>query len=367
MPSNAAAFQPAKSAACLKVAEAPYPTTSDDKIIIRNAAVAVNPIDWIIQVRGGLAFPHLKYPFPLGFDTAGEIVFVGKNVTSFKPGDRIISLARGCEESINSAAESAFQNFVVLRTEYTSRIPGDLSYEQAAVIPLSIATAGAALFDKAQLALQLPTSPPQPPTGKTVIVWGASTSVGCSAVQLAVAAGYEVISTASPKNWDLVQSLGAKQVFDYRSPNVKRDMIAALKGKRVAGAVSIGHGAAENCMDIIGACGPDTNRFVAMVTFPLPEKDPEHLVMLRTMAYYVSSMVQYRVKGMTKGIKFALVMASPDAYQYVMSSFLPKALESGDFKPMPKAQVVGHGLDKIQTALDLQRSGVSGTKLVVTL
>lgn len=367
MASNRAAIQPIRNATCFKVLDVPYPDISDDTIIIRNAAVAVNPIDGIIQHRGNMAFPHIKYPFPLGFDTAGEVVAVGKNVRDTRPGDRIVALARGCEASVHSAAESAFQSYVVVRPAYMAHLPPGITYEQAAVIPLSAATAGAALFDRAQLALQLPTSPPRPATGGTVLVWGASTSVGCSAVQLAVAAGYEVVATASPRNWDMVRSLGAAQVFDYRSPDVQRDILAALRGKTVAGAVSIGQGAAENCMDIMGACGPDANKFVTMVSFPVPENNPEHFATLRTVAYFVSSLIGYKVKGMVKGVKYALVVTSKDACEYVLSDFLPKALAAGTFRPMPEPQVVGHGLEHIQTALDRLRSGVSGTKLVVTL
>jgi NADPH:quinone reductase-like Zn-dependent oxidoreductase len=77
-----------------------------------------------------------------------------------------------------------------------------MSYEDAVVIPLGLATAAAGLFDKTQLGLQLPQAPACPATGKTAVVWGGSTSVGCIAIQLAVAAGYEVFTTASPKNFD---------------------------------------------------------------------------------------------------------------------------------------------------------------------
>ncbi len=83
-------------------------------------------------------------------------------------------------------------------------IPHTMSYEAAAVLPLALSTG---LFQTDQLALQYPSATPKP-TGQTVLVWGGSTSVGSNAIQLAVAAGYEVITTSSPRNFDYVTKLG---------------------------------------------------------------------------------------------------------------------------------------------------------------
>ena len=119
------------------------------------------------------------------------------------------------------------------------RIPDFLSYEKAAVIPLCLSTAACGLFQKDYLALQYPTVPPKP-TNKALLIWGSSTSVGCNAIQLAVSAGYEVITTASSKNFEYLKKLGASQVFDYHSKTVVKDIIGALKGKIIAGVLAIG-------------------------------------------------------------------------------------------------------------------------------
>lgn len=121
-----------------------------------------------------------------------------------------------------------------------------MSYEEASVLPLGMSTAACALFQTKQLSLQYPSAKPTS-TGKTLLVWGGSTSVGCNAIQLAVAAGYEVFTTASPKNFDYVKSLGAARAFDYNSKTVIPDITSALQGKLVAGAVAIGKGSAEAC------------------------------------------------------------------------------------------------------------------------
>jgi NADPH:quinone reductase-like Zn-dependent oxidoreductase len=89
MPTNTAAWINAKRAK-LEVRPAPYTSPGDDQIVIRNYAVAINPLDWIIQVAGNVAYRWLKYPTVLGSDVAGEVVEVGKAVTRFRVGDRVL-------------------------------------------------------------------------------------------------------------------------------------------------------------------------------------------------------------------------------------------------------------------------------------
>lgn len=108
-----------------------------------------------------------------------------------------------------------------------SPIPDSLSFEEAAVLPLAISTAAAGLYQKSVLELPFPSTNPQP-TGKTLLVWGGSSSVGATAIQLAVASGVKVVATASRKNHDFVKSLGAVAVVDYKSPNVVEELLAAI-------------------------------------------------------------------------------------------------------------------------------------------
>jgi NADPH:quinone reductase-like Zn-dependent oxidoreductase len=143
-------------------------------------------------------FTWLKHPSILGYDVAGEVVEVGKDVTRFQVRDRVVGFAVGTDGKVNDPAEGAFQEYVVLRPDLTSPIPSSLSYEAASVIPLGLSTAAAGLFQKDTLALHLPSLSPKP-TGQTLIVWGGSTSVGCNAIQLGVAAGHEVFTTYSAR------------------------------------------------------------------------------------------------------------------------------------------------------------------------
>ncbi|WP_250031141.1 hypothetical protein [Paractinoplanes maris] len=87
------------------------------------------------------------------------------------------------------------------------------------MLPLGVSAAACSLFQSSHLGLRHPAAG-APPTGETVLVWGGSTSAGSNAIQLAVAAGYDVITTASPRNADRLADLGAARVFDYRSPAV---------------------------------------------------------------------------------------------------------------------------------------------------
>jgi hypothetical protein len=149
-------------------------------------------------------------------------------------------------------------------------------------------------------------------------------------------------------------------------------MAAALKGRTVAGALAIDTGAADSCMAMLHQCESSGNKFVAIATFPLPEKEPESLVMLRTVAHVVPRIIGYKVKGAIKGIKNNFVNVVPILQKdgigrHIFTQFLPKALETGSFVAAPRPEVVGRGLENIQHALDLQKKGVSAKKIVVTL
>ena len=330
--------------------------------------MAINPVDWIIQDMGKFMFSWLKYPFILGVDTAGEVVEVGPGVTRFKVGDRVVGHANGSDQNYNKPSHGAFQAYTVLLVNAASPIPNTMSYESAAVLPLGLSTAACGLFQKDQLALQHPTVPAKP-TGKTLLIWGGSTSVGCNAIQLAVAAGYEVITTCSPKNFPLVKNLGATQAFDYNSKTVIPDIIHAFNGKTTAGALTIGARAAENALDILSKC--TGNKFISMATYPVPQPPPKSFPVLATAAAYMSGMANIWLKSKTRGIRTNFIFGSTLLYNEVGKAvyvdFLPRALAEGVYVAAPEPQIVGKGLENIQVAFDTQKKGVSARKVVVSL
>ena len=296
------------------------------------------------------------------------MVEVGAEVTRFRKGDRVIGIALGTNKERNRNEECAFQNYVLLSAYLATPIPDGMSNESASVIPLGMATAAAALFQEDQLGFQLPDSSTKP-TGKTVIVWGGSTSVGCNAIQLAKAAGYEVVTTASPRNFDLCKSLGASEVFDYRDETVVADMVQALKGKTCAGALSIGKGGADACFDVLHKCQGD--KFISMATYPMPDPPPKRFVLPITIYTFLSWMIAAFFKSKLRGIKWNFISAGGVAGngigKSIFEDYLGKALKDGSFKPAPEPMVVGKGLESIQEAMDIQKKGVSAKKVVVIM
>ena len=348
MPTNTATWLRAK-AAPLEVAPAPYPSPEDNEIIIQNAAVAINPVDWAIQAMGESLFPWLTFPLTLGSDVAGTVTEVGRAVTRFKPGDRVLGHALALTTS--ATREGAFQTYTALKAHLASPIPASLSFESAAVLPLGLSTAACGLFQKDYLALAYPTVPPPRPTGETLLVWGGSTSVGSNAIQLAVAAGYEVITTASAKNWEYVKKLGAGTAFDYNSESVVQDLVEVFKGKKCAGAIAIGNAgalasrdaAAFGCVEVVARS--EGKKFVAMAVQP-----PENLM-----------------EGVETKFIFGSDLKDNEVSKVVYEDFLPKALEEGTYITAPDPEVVGKGLEHIQAAFDVLKKGVSAKKVVVSL
>lgn len=372
MPINTAAWIGAEHAQ-LTVGPSPYTAPGEDQIVVRNHALAINPLDWIIQVAGPVAYRWLTYPTVLGSDVAGEIVEVGEAVTRFRVGDRVLGHAVGTDKDSNHAAEGAFQEYTVVLDRLASPIPDTLSYEEACVLPLALSTAASGLFQKDFLALQHPSADPRP-TGKTVLVWGGSTSVGSNAIQLAAAAGYEVITTASPRNFSYVTKLGAAQVFDYTSPTVVADLTAAFEGKTLAGAFAIGTTSAGPCADVVGGC--TGNKVIALTSSPvsfdvLADGRGGRGATARLVFGLVSSNVALQLRTRPRGIHtkfvFGTSLKKNEVAAAIYRDFLPSALAEGRYIAAPEPHIVGVGLEHLQHALDVQRNGVSATKVVVTV
>ncbi|KAF2230088.1 GroES-like protein [Viridothelium virens] len=340
MASNSAAWLVAEKSHPFEVGSAPLWTPEKNEILVKNHAVAINPIDHDLQT---VAWWPLNYPTILGHDVAGEVVTIGTDVTQFREGDRVVGHALGMATKQNQ--HNGFQVYTVLQTNMTSRIPDEVAFEDACVIPLGCSTAAAGLFQDGYLNLQPPSSPPQQLIGQTLLVWGGSSSVGSNAIQLAVAAGYEVIATASPKNFEYVKQLGAVKVLDYQSSTISDDLRDVFKGKTIAGALDcIGGTGWRICMDAVhqtpGAkCVSTTKRGFS---------DPP--------------------EGVTIKHIFATTIKDNKVGAAIYHDFLPKALKAGTFVPAPQPQIAGKGLQNVQGALDLYRKGgVSARKLVVCL
>jgi NADPH:quinone reductase-like Zn-dependent oxidoreductase len=336
-----------KRGAKFEVGPAPYTPPGPDEVVVRVHAVAVNPVDGMPGFAYRVVLPWLTFPAVIGADVAGEVVEAGAGVTRLHPGDRVLGHAVGLERSRNRAAEGAFQKYTVLMQHMVSPIPGDLSFEQAAVLPLALSTAATGLFQPDHLALPLPTIGP-PDRHETVLVWGASTSVGSNAVQLARSAGYRVIATASPRNFDYVRSLGAAAAADYHRRGAVDEIIDALGDSPLAGTIAIGSGSLSPALSIASRA-PGRRRVVSA--------SPSPITRLR------SAWVRRRGVQLT-GI-WGGTLKDNEVGPGIYVDFLPAALASGTYRTAPEAVVVGAGLDQIPDAIRQLRQGVSAKKLVV--
>jgi NADPH:quinone reductase-like Zn-dependent oxidoreductase len=182
----------------LRCEEIEKPTAGDEEVLIKVRAASVNPADrhliraesYIIRAMTGLRRP--KDP-RVGRDVAGQVEAVGRNVSQFKPGDAVFGAALG-----------AFAEYVCARENKLALKPANLTFEQAAAVPVAAITALQGLRDKGRI---------QP--GQKVLINGAAGGVGTFAVQIAKAFGADVTGVCSTRNVDMVRSLGAGQVIDY--------------------------------------------------------------------------------------------------------------------------------------------------------
>src|SRR5437879_5848137 len=183
----------------LKFEDIEKPAVADDQVLVKVHAASVNPLDWhymrgtpyIVRMDAGFGKPDNPR---LGVDFAGTVEAVGKNVRRFKPGDEVFGGKFG-----------AFAEYVSVREERAVVLkPANLTFEQAAAVPIAAITALQGLRDKGRI---------QP--GQKVLINGASGGVGTFAVQIAKSFGADVTGVCSTRNVDLVRSIGPDHVIDY--------------------------------------------------------------------------------------------------------------------------------------------------------
>jgi len=181
----------------LTLADVEKPVPTDDQVLVKVRAVSLNPLDlmvrgpWLIRPLTGMRKPK---DTRVGVDYSGIVEAVGKNVTQFKPGDEVFGGTRG-----------ALAEYVcVLPDRAVTLKPANVTFEQAASVPVAALTALQGLRDKGKIR-----------AGQKVLVNGASGGVGTFAVQIAKSYGTEVTAVCSTRNVDMVRSIGAHHVIDY--------------------------------------------------------------------------------------------------------------------------------------------------------
>lgn len=208
------------SAEVLEFGDIDKPAVGDNDVLIRVRAAGVDPGVWhlmagqpyLLRLGYGLTKPKVRVR---GRDVAGVVEAVGTNVTRFAPGDEVFGTCEG-----------SFAEYVCARRDRIAPKPKNLSFEQAAVVPISAITALQGLRDSGQVQ-----------AGQTVLIIGAAGGVGAFAVQLAKAFGAEVTGVCSGAKTELVRSIGADHVIDYTREDfaagtLRYDLILDTAGHR---------------------------------------------------------------------------------------------------------------------------------------
>jgi NADPH:quinone reductase-like Zn-dependent oxidoreductase len=193
----------------LALREVPTPAPAANEVLVRVHAASVNAFDWhlmrghpyLARMGFGLGSPKSKIR---GQDFAGRVEAVGAGVTELRPGDEVYGDF--------AYASGAFAEYVCIPDAQVGPKPANLTFEQAAAVPLAANTALVGLRDVGQVR-----------PGQSVLINGASGGVGTFAVQLAKAFGAEVTAVCSTRNVELIESLGADHVIDYTSVDFTRD------------------------------------------------------------------------------------------------------------------------------------------------
>jgi NADPH:quinone reductase-like Zn-dependent oxidoreductase len=204
----------------LKYEETPDPVINPDDVLVRVYASGVNPIDW--KVRQGLRKSADQRPSPaiLGWDFSGVIEKTGSQVTSFKPGDEVYGRP-------DSSRNGTYAEYVAVRAGEIARKPVSIDHQAASGVALAGLTAWQGLFDHGQLQ-----------AGQRVLIHGAAGGVGTFAIQFAKWKGAYVIGTASGKNTQFLEELGADEVVDYETTNFSEqlkdiDVVLDTRGGKV--------------------------------------------------------------------------------------------------------------------------------------
>ncbi|RDX90831.1 Chloroplast envelope quinone oxidoreductase-like protein, partial [Mucuna pruriens] len=204
--------------AALKHVEVSLPTPSKDEVLIKLEAASLNPFDW--KVQKGMLWPLLPRKFPyipvyimlkilpsvIGTDVTGEVMDVGQGVQKFKPGDKVVAL-------VNPFSGGGLAEFAVAKESVTTSRPSETSAAECVGLPVAGLTALQAITKS--IGIKLDGSGER----KNILITAASGGVGHYAVQLAKLGNTHVTATCGARNIELIKSLGADEVIDYKTPD----------------------------------------------------------------------------------------------------------------------------------------------------
>ncbi|KAJ3051664.1 hypothetical protein HK097_007293 [Rhizophlyctis rosea] len=363
-PQHRAALIPSRGKPMQSVLQ-PTKSPKPNEILIRVHNAALNPVDYVCRDNG---FFMLSYPAVIGCDLAGVIEAVGSDLDGheWKVGARVLANGRAFQEK-GKPEYGALQEKVLVPVERVSLIPDHVSFEEAAALPLAVHTvfwgfAGMGLISPST-SWTIPQSFFTPPSKPAILIWGAASSVGISAVQISSYLGFTVYATASPKHHDYIKQLGAYRVFDYNDAKVVENIVMAVSedGATMAhGYLAIGSFA--QCVETLSQLRPSSLSPPSKMAFagfqPLSASNVFHIARWSLFAAPKGVEAKFVVPPSNEG-------ESKSLSRFIFGTWLRERLEKKEIVPAPKPRVVEGGLDGVDKALDELKKGVSGVKLVV--
>jgi len=192
----------------LEIDDVPVPRVGPNGVLVQLHAASVNPVDW--KLRQGLLHAVRPVVFPViwGCDLAGVVTEVGPSVTLFKPGDEVYGMKDGY---VGKTYRGTYAEYVVAPEKSLAAKPGNLSFEEAAAVPLTALTAWQAMVNQGKLK-----------PGQRVLIHAGAGGVGVMAIQIAKAFGAYVAATGSTRNQDFLRKLGADLAIDYTREKISR-------------------------------------------------------------------------------------------------------------------------------------------------
>ncbi|KAK3987344.1 chaperonin 10-like protein [Cladorrhinum sp. PSN332] len=345
MTAHTAAWSKRKDAA-LEVGPADTPTPGPGELLVRIKFIAFSPIEARLQ-KTKIEGQPLSYPNILGFSFAGIVEKVGTGVEGISIGDGVTTHRPHYKG--NDSRFGAFQQYALASVATTAKLPSDTLLEAGASAILNLATVASAL--SFYLGLDRPSldkySPAQS-TGQKILIYGGSSSCGGLGVAYAKAAGYEVVTTSSPKNHDFVISLGADVVIDHRQdPNeISKEIKANGPYHRIWD--TIGIPPVTNILTSYLAANGGGGYHTVIPILPGTNPIPENV----NVEFRPYSAIFYDP-------------ANEEFRKWFYQILVPEGLASGVIIPTPSQWVKG-GLSSTQQALDLlSNCQVSGHKLIL--
>ncbi|EXJ88533.1 hypothetical protein A1O1_05463 [Capronia coronata CBS 617.96] len=343
------------------------PRLRPDYVLISTVAVALNPTDTKAISQGRAAKDGL-----CGSDFSGVVLEVGAQVTKpFKKGDRVFGFAHGANS--NEAEDGAWAEVIAAKGDCLMKMPdsgsngngrvdGDWGFEGAATAGASVFTSGQGLFLHMKLRLPDPmgltvAAADTEPAKEYILVYGGSSSAGTLAIQYLTLAGYTVVATCSPRNFELCKSRGAEAVFDYRDPDCGKKIHSYTHGqlKLIWDTIGSDDGV-RICVDAMSTEPGTDKRYGTILFNDFPRSDVKH-----------SFSVLHRFAGEAFDKFGQHYPASQDEFEFAkMFSSLTETLVAQAKLQSHPVRLVPAGLKgMLDEGVSLaQNGGVSGVKIV---